>query len=295
MDPALLFIIIFILAPIIERLLKAGRQRPPGEDTPQERRPPRRMPEQRRPLPWEEEPRPRGPMGTEEEEEGVSAAEMLPDDLWEILTGEKRQRPAPEPPRTQPPVETPAPYREREVEARREPADLPPPVPRTSRAEPPAPPQPAGARRTRERVDLRERRLPPVEIRRQPTPEERRPTVRMRRRPGQFPPQERIPAERRRHPVPTGDEITAEAIADAPEIVSLEDLTIDADERHTRFHDRLARLEGPAVVQRRAMHELAVRFRDRGEIRRAFVMSEVLGPPRAMNPRRHDDPGLPPS
>ncbi|HEX6135923.1 MAG TPA: hypothetical protein VFZ24_18265 [Longimicrobiales bacterium] len=94
MDPSILIILIFIAAPLIERLLKAGKQQQP----PQQRRPmppPRqRLPEQR-PATQAEEPPARVVIARREEEE--SAAAMLPDDLWEILTGERRPQSVPAP------------------------------------------------------------------------------------------------------------------------------------------------------------------------------------------------------
>lgn len=87
MDPELIFILIFILAPLIERLLNAGKKK----KTPQP--PQQRLPESYR----DEEERPRVLVARREEQ---SAAEMLPDDLWEILTGERRapRAPVPAPP-----------------------------------------------------------------------------------------------------------------------------------------------------------------------------------------------------
>lgn len=92
MDPAILLIIIFIVAPLIERLLKAGKgaQQPP-QQKPQQRMPPQpfpqRQPQQRR----------REPVAGRPENEDDAAAAMLPDDLWEILTGEKRSPQLPVP------------------------------------------------------------------------------------------------------------------------------------------------------------------------------------------------------
>lgn len=112
MEPgALILIIAFIVAPLIERLLKAGKQ---GQDQPppQPRAPQPRAPEQRIPA----ERFPRDGRGSSEDadppvvvsrrtESDEAAAGMLPDDLWEILTGERRTpretlpqpRPVPQP------------------------------------------------------------------------------------------------------------------------------------------------------------------------------------------------------
>jgi hypothetical protein len=108
-DPAILLIIVFIVAPLIERLLRAGKQNqqppPPQQRLPQ--RPGQRLPRERFPEEWEqdepEQPEPQ-PVRHRAETRDDAAAEMLPDDLWEILTGERRtpQRPAPQ--RAQDPV-----------------------------------------------------------------------------------------------------------------------------------------------------------------------------------------------
>ena len=88
MDPAILLIIVFIVAPLIERLLKAGRDAQQPDDPPQQRMPPQRPPQHR--IPQRTEPQVPAPAQREDE----AAAAMLPDDLWEILTGERRT-PAP--------------------------------------------------------------------------------------------------------------------------------------------------------------------------------------------------------
>ncbi len=94
----ILFIVFIILIPLMEGIRKSrqrrgetedvqlptqgtGRPRPGASDRP--RHEPREMTE-RRPPPAPREPEP------------AEASDMIPDDLWEILTGERRQRP-PEP------------------------------------------------------------------------------------------------------------------------------------------------------------------------------------------------------
>jgi hypothetical protein len=93
LEPGLILIIVFILAPLIERLLKAGK----GAQLPPEPRPQQRIPPQQRvpqPRPQQRLPQQReGTAGRSEE----AAADMLPDDLWEILTGERRTPRAPVP------------------------------------------------------------------------------------------------------------------------------------------------------------------------------------------------------
>lgn len=93
MEPGILLLIVFIVAPLIEKLLKAAKQQTPPD---QERMPPR-QPQQHVPAPrsgdagpvqWEQESEPQVVLRRSEGDE--AAAAMLPDDLWEILTGEKR-------------------------------------------------------------------------------------------------------------------------------------------------------------------------------------------------------------
>lgn len=101
MDPAILIIIIFIVAPLIERLLKAGKQNP--QLPPQQQRMPQRtrqrLPHEQQPEEWEADEQEQQVSGYRAESRDDAAAEMLPDDLWEILTGERRppQRPGPRP------------------------------------------------------------------------------------------------------------------------------------------------------------------------------------------------------
>jgi hypothetical protein len=101
-DPAILLIIVFVVAPLIERMLKAGKPKDPQERPPRQRPgfPP--QPQQRFPP----QPPQREPQQTQREQvvlrppaeqEGEAAAAMLPDDLWEILTGERRAPRLPEP------------------------------------------------------------------------------------------------------------------------------------------------------------------------------------------------------
>ncbi|HLU26556.1 MAG TPA: hypothetical protein VKZ58_12710 [Longimicrobiales bacterium] len=58
-----------------------------------------------------------GPVLRDEEPEELTAADLIPDDLWEILTGERRSRP---------PAQRPAPRSEPEPEPELEPATLEP-------------------------------------------------------------------------------------------------------------------------------------------------------------------------
>jgi hypothetical protein len=86
----ILFILFFILIPVLEGIRKSKQRR----DTPDIEEPTSARP--RPDLPTTTAPPPRRP-----DPEPVEAADMVPDDLWEILTGEKRQRPTPAEPRSQ--------------------------------------------------------------------------------------------------------------------------------------------------------------------------------------------------
>lgn len=262
-DPTLLFIIIILLAPLIERVLKGRKQQPPPP--PQQRpRPQQRVPQQR-PRPELQRPE----AGTPEREgREPSAAEMVPDDLWAILTGEQRSRPTTRPPQQELPLPTPE-------EPRRQPlpTSRPAPAPPTT-AKLPRPPM----QRPRPREDIPAERRPPSPVLKRPAPA----GYDMR---GELPPDEE--ATFREAPPPESfpvegyvREIPRHA---PPEIVSLEELVIDDVKRHETFHDRLAALPKAAGVRRTKRHELAQRFRATGELRRAIIMSEVLGPPKGMD------------
>ncbi|MGH7446637.1 MAG: hypothetical protein ACRELT_03700 [Longimicrobiales bacterium] len=256
MDPAILLIIVFILAPLIERLLKAGKQgrevpppqgRPPQQRGPQQRRPQqqdRHVEQQQDRLPapqgrpahhqgrmeqqqggaqqrdergWQQASVPRDAPPTAPHRQEEEAAAMLPDDLWEILTGERRA-PAP--------VPVPHDAREEVEEEYAFDAAGPPDVPSAEEWRP--------ARTEDTAVVL---------------PEE---AAYVR-------------------PVPRRD---------VPAVVSLEELEFDGALRHEQFHERLEALGGPARVRRRAPN--AYRFTDFADVRRAIIMSEILGTPKGL-------------
>lgn len=147
MDFGVLLLIIFILAPLLEKLLKAGGPPPPPQAPPGQRpQPPQRaQPRERGDVePWapaRPQPYGGGPVDVADDDEADEdediAADMLPDDLWQILTGERREpaarAPAPAPPQPQPQQRPPAP-RPTGVQPR-------PSAPRPAPA-PPAPRQP---------------------------------------------------------------------------------------------------------------------------------------------------------
>lgn len=215
MDPAILLIIVFIIAPLIERLLKAGKDA---------KLPPPQQP--RAPLPRPQPPRssaehseqesPRVVIARREEE---SAATMLPDDLWEILTGQQR---APEPPPTVPqPVEAHG----------------------------------AGERAAWEQIGAEEIVEDP------PVPANRRSADLGLPNPADF-----------TRPVPSRL---------PPRIVSMEALEFDDENRHAQFHDRLERTRKPAAGEG-ARKTATYRFSSVDDVRRAFVLKEILGPPKGL-------------
>jgi hypothetical protein len=146
----ILFILFFIMIPVLEGIRKSRQRRraeqiePPEEvDRPAAARPappPRRSSYE---APARRAPGPRPPP----EPEPVEASDMIPEDLWEILTGERRQRPAPhrpvpvpeEPPPTEPWWEAeeeaveerfePRPWREDEPPLEEPAPPVPPPAP----------------------------------------------------------------------------------------------------------------------------------------------------------------------
>jgi hypothetical protein len=103
----ILFFIFFVL-PMLEKIFGRGKQQAPPQPEPQ-RRP---QPEEEQAAQFERaerQPAPAArtgdrPVAVESPPADDPAAEMIPDELWEILTGEKRQRPGPPPPAPQRPV-----------------------------------------------------------------------------------------------------------------------------------------------------------------------------------------------
>jgi hypothetical protein len=80
--------------------------------------------------------------------------------------------------------------------------------------------------------------------------------------------------------------VLAERAADkVSKVVSLETTSIPTTERHRRFHERLEQLEVQPVRPRpQSVRQDLARPED---VRRAFILKEVLGPPKALE----DDPG----
>lgn len=85
----ILFILFFILIPVLEGIRK-NRQSPGPEETEDADRPARTGR-----TSYEGPSGAPPPRGAKPEADTTGAADMLPDDLWEVLTGERRQRPEP--------------------------------------------------------------------------------------------------------------------------------------------------------------------------------------------------------
>ena len=236
--------IVFILAPILERVLKGGAntRRPPG-------RVPGQRPMPRRPLPGQQfPPSPGGPSaGTSVEGGAADATDLIPADLWEILTGQRRVEPAP------PPAPTP-----------------PPPAPVATQ-----PPMPSYRRPAPSPAPVATQPPPPSHRRPAPSPAPAQPRDRMSRPPDQD--EEAVAAEllRRR------DEDWQ--LQNAPPIVvSLETEPLPEAGRHAAYHDKREHLSRPAKVQR-GRGPIDLHLTGRSELRRAILLQEVLGRPRGLD------------
>ncbi|CAN5858350.1 hypothetical protein BH23GEM9_BH23GEM9_09180 [soil metagenome] len=294
MDIGILILIVFILAPLLEKLLGVGR---PKNGQPQGRAPSgRRLPGQRggqhmpgEPAqgeqpgsgwPGDEPERPFRSIPSADAEQDEAAAGMLPDDLWEILTGERRT-PTPEQParpgqasgQSSPrpagpaPVATPRPRtaerRPTEAQSRESRhADRPP---ATHRERPAATQRdrPAATQRDRPPAPLRGRRLPEVTMRRAPSDSG------LTRAPS-------------RRPASAADDLVRDVqVHEAPLVVSYDTQSLDADERQARFYERRARLaDAPTVL--RVVRSTEYTFHGPDDLRRAIVMAEILGKPKAL-------------
>ncbi|CAN5715485.1 hypothetical protein BH23GEM10_BH23GEM10_10380 [soil metagenome] len=244
MDPAILIILLFVLAPLIERVLKAGKppQEPPDQQPrPQPRQQPRQIPGQRTRPPAGQAPRGPASRPTQyEDDDDDLAAGMLPDDLWEILTGERRA-PA-EPQRSQ------QPHRQ--------------PQPRTL-------PQPTS--QDYDTVDG-----PPASFEDDVEHSFETEYASFETDDADFE-GETYTAE----PVEIEPYVHEPPVREAPKVVSLEKMSFDAERRHDRFHERLDSLP-PAASIRSRRPTRASGLLDIDDLRQAIIMNEVLGPPKGL-------------
>jgi hypothetical protein len=259
-DIGILLLIVFVLAPLLEKLLKAGRPQPPEQPPQQQRSPRQRRPGgPQRPVPDEMEERPfRSIPSADADDDMQTAATMLPDDLWEVLTGEKRPPPSP---RSQMPAETEPRAEPREVAPRPRTADRRP-VEAARSAERPrrAEPLPVGRRPA---TPPRERRLPEVGMRRDPA------DTRMR------------PAAARRLEPPPDDFVREIPTRESAAVVPFEAPSLDPEERRAAFKARRATYSDAATVAR-SERRMDTEFRGTDNLRRAIIMAEILGKPRGL-------------
>jgi cytoskeletal protein RodZ len=232
-----ILVVLFLLFPFLEKLLKAGRQK--GQQPPQ--RP------QRRSQPVERQRLPDGRTMTTsqqaEEHEARDASDLLPAELWEILTGQKRQ----EAPQQQPEA----------------------PRPEASRPEPERPAPPVKA----QRKTMADRRAEVERKRAQRMAAERGTTLSdedaamadlMGRR-------ERTQATRRRYD------------HSAPSFASLETGPETESVRHAAFHARLDRLPKAARARRPSPVVFDLDLEDQSALQRAMLLQEVLGRPKGLD------------
>jgi hypothetical protein len=256
----ILLLIVFVLAPLLEKLLQANRPQPPEQPPQQQRTTRQRRPGgPQQPVPDELEERPfRSIPSADADEDMQTAATMLPDDLWEILTGEKRPQP---PPRSEMPAEAEARAEPREMAPRPRTADRRPvetarPAERPRRAEP----LPVGRRPA---TPPRERRLPEVGMRRDPA------DTRMR------------PAAARRLDAPPDDFVREIPTRESAAIVPFEAPSLDPEERRAAFKARRAQYSEAATIELRG-RRMDTEFRGTDNLRRAIIMAEILGKPRGL-------------
>lgn len=233
-----LVVLFLIVAPILEKLFKAGRQA--GQ--------PPQHPPQRRTRPVERQRLPDGRTMTTsrpaEEQEARDASDLLPAELWEILTGQKRQ-PRPEQPDPEP--ERPDPHRqEREL-----------PAPQV----------------TLKRQSLAERR---AEV-------ERKRAERMAARRGERVYDEEAAAAdvmRRREQSQATRRLYDHS---APQVVSLEVEPPPEPVRHAAFHEKLNRLAKTTPRRQPVSGGLDLDLDDQASLQRAILLQEVLGRPKGLD------------
>jgi hypothetical protein len=217
-DPFVLVVLVFIALPVLQGIF--------GKKQREEQR--QRMEQRRR---AEQGQAPSSSGGQRRDRPAESAADLVPDDLWELLTGERRQR-----------ARDPVPTREWDVDVEEVVVSE---APVATRAEPewdaipePAPYEPIS--------DAQEESGHPWRVSDEPTP--------------------MVPRRER------SDNL--------PEAVSLEQPIPSDAVREREFHEELAHLPPPARAHRR--RHLPFGLGHDHEVRRAFILTEILGPPKGL-------------
>lgn len=86
-------------------------------------------------------------------------------------------------------------------------------------------------------------------------------------------------------------EVMPEQHPPPPLVISLEPKHIDRAAEHQRFHDKVYAAAVPLPPRpARARDSFAALLRDQRGVRRAIIVSEVLGPPRALQPLERAEP-----
>lgn len=109
------------------------------------------------------------------------------------------------------------------------------------------------------------------------------------------PPLEREPAPRAIARVERVQDVTLEVLPEQhpppPLVISLEPTRIDRAAEHQRFHDKVYAAAVPLPPRPAlARDSFAALLRDQRGVRRAIIVSEVLGPPRALQPLEGGEP-----
>lgn len=236
------FLTVLIIFFVISRLVEAlgGGSRGRGGTPP--RRPQGQVPRQQRPG------SPEGSDAPAARRPEDAAAEMIPDELWELLTGEKRQRP-------------------------RVPAQVPPGAGGSLPAPTSAGPPVIYDDPTEEQLESfaydEEAQLAELELRRHTDEDAEAAALLERRRKAALRRVERLP----------------ERIV--PEVVSLETEPLPERERHRRFHAKIDRPKPVAAPRPSSARRLGLGGPQ--DLRRAFILHEVLGPPISLRDERGGD------
>jgi hypothetical protein len=82
--------------------------------------------------------------------------------------------------------------------------------------------------------------------------------------------------------LPVPEPVPFPARFELPQVISLERLEVDREAEHRRLHARFAATDAPPPSVHRGHRRAAGLLQTRGELRRAILLAEVLGPPRSL-------------